>query len=312
MTIFIILLVGIIAYIYYQLKSPMITLSRNGQVIPKASISRITDNNLTIKPRHSKPTNKSMNRPTNNRPTNHNFNKNKKVKFDDNVKYYFYEKDPKEMLSESPATRAYLGTPMRGREKINVDDIFSTETNYSPVSSKSSSSYMSDEPSEISIRDYLSDRMDYLSDKILPGNFEEDNPNDSWDSSFGMPLMTDAAKQKFASKMHQNHKLYQKSLGQFNKYQLDNSTLIKTDVTIDPFKPEKNSKNLKGKTIGQIYDEQVAGPKAIPKKIKTRTPTSIIYENESEMNGGLLKGTNLCGFDGISGSYKTAAFGNEF
>ena len=304
MTVFIILLVGIISYIYYQLKSP-------------------STKNHTIKPKYNNPINKKIinnnvnnktNRPLKNN-ANNNFNKRKKVKFDDNVKYYFYEKNPEEMLSESPATRAYIATmatPIKNKTKINVDDIFSTETNYSPASSRSPSTYMSDEPSEISVRDYLSDRVDYLSDKILPVNLEEENPNDTWDSSFGLPLMTDNAKQKFAAKMHQNHKLYQKSLSQFNKYQLDNSTLIKTDITIDPFKPEKNSKNLKGKTIGQIYDEQVAGPKAIPKKIKTRTPTSIIYENESEMNGGRIKGTNLCGFDGISGSYKTAAFGNEF
>ncbi len=112
--------------------------------------------------------------------------------------------------------------------------------------------------------------------------------------------------------MQNNHKDFQRSLGQFTQYQMDNRTLLKTDTTIDPFKPEKQSKSLKGRTVKEIYDQQVAGPKAKPKKIKSRTGTSIIYEDEAEMNGGTIKGTNLCGFDGINDGFKTAAFGNEF
>ena len=38
----------------------------------------------------------------------------------------------------------------------------------------------------------------------------------------------------------------------------------------------------------------------------------IIYENESELNGGKIKDSNLCGFDGVTDGFKSADFGNEF
>lgn len=154
-----------------------------------------------------------------------------------------------------------------------------------------------------------------LENNVVPSGISDPyhNPEDTWDASFGLPLMSKDEKNKYFSKMQKNHKEYGKSMSEFTKYQTDNSTLIKTDITIDPFKPEHKSATLKGKTIKEIYDEQVAGPKAVPKKIKKKTPSKTIYENESEMNGGEISGTDgLHGFDGVTGSHKSASFGNEF
>jgi len=149
--------------------------------------------------------------------------------------------------------------------------------------------------------------------RVVPSNMDTKDPEETWFSSFGLPLMSAQEKESFTKKMKKNHDNYQKSMGEFTKYQMDDSTVIKTDITIDPFKPEKrNNKSLQGKAIKDIYDQQVAGPRARPKIIKKKTDTCTIYENESELNGGKIKGTNLCGFDGISDSYKSAAFGNEF
>lgn len=146
--------------------------------------------------------------------------------------------------------------------------------------------------------------------EILPSNLDSSNDDETWDSGFGVPLATDVQKQLHANELINDHKKYSKSLGKFNQYLTDNSTIIKTDITIDPFKPEEKSKTL-DKTIREIYDEQVAGPKAIPKKIKKITKNSIVYEDDSEMTGGNVMGTNLVGFDGGSG-YQSADFGNGF
>jgi hypothetical protein len=148
---------------------------------------------------------------------------------------------------------------------------------------------------------------------LMPSNYDQTDPNETWDESFGLPLMSKEEKKKFFNKMQQNHKKYEKSISEFAKHQTDRSTIIKTDTTIDPFKPDHRSKKLKGQTIKEIYDAQVAGPKAKPKKIKNRTSTTVVYENESELNGGLLSGTKeLHGYDGINNSHKSADFGNEF
>lgn len=147
---------------------------------------------------------------------------------------------------------------------------------------------------------------------VCPCNLDMTNPEDLWDSNFGLPLMTKDEKNSFVAKMQQNNRDYQKSLGQFTKYQMDDSTLIKTDITIDPFKPEHLSGTLKGRSIREIYDEQVAGPKVIPKKIKSKTFGLTIYENETENNGGHIKGTSLYGYDGINNEPQSAYFGNQF
>jgi len=93
---------------------------------------------------------------------------------------------------------------------------------------------------------------------------------------------------------------------------MDRSTIIQTETTINPFRPDHRSKSLRGRAVKDIYDEQVAGPKAKPKRVKKRTQTGVVYENESELNGGIISGTKMYGFDGINDSHKTAAFGNEF
>lgn len=146
--------------------------------------------------------------------------------------------------------------------------------------------------------------------EILPSNLDTSNDDETWDAGFGIPLATEVKKKLHADELVNDHKKYSKSFGKFNQYLTDNSAIIKTDITIDPFKPEEKSKTL-DKTIREIYDEQVAGPKAIPKKIKTITKNSIIYEEDSEMTGGNVMGTNLVGFDGNS-NYQSADFGNGF
>jgi hypothetical protein len=151
-----------------------------------------------------------------------------------------------------------------------------------------------------------------LETKIIPSNLETNDSGDTWDSSFGLPLMSQRERADYFVKMMDNHKKFDTSMGEFYDYLTDQSTVIKTDTTIDPFKPSIRSGNLKGKAVSDIYDEQVAGPQAKPKKIKFKNEMGTTYMDESEMNGGKISGTNLFGFNGYIEQCKPASFGNEF
>jgi hypothetical protein len=210
----------------------------------------------------------------------------KKVRFDDDVEYNIYKKYSSSHSSSHSNSPKCLSSIY---DDTKIDSI-STNSSISDVSGEN------DDPNY----------------KIHPSNLEQIDPEDTWDASFGLPLMSKEEKNEYFNKMQQNFKTYSNAVDDFGKYQMDRSTVIETDVTINPFKPDHRSHQLKGKPIKEIYDEQVAGPKAKPKKIKSITNTGITYDDESELNGGKLMGGNLIGFDGVTGSHKSASFGNEF
>lgn len=217
----------------------------------------------------------------------------KKVRFNDNIKYNTYKKNS--ILSNSIEM-------LSPGSKIDVDSIFTS------IGKNSSS----DSPN--SINESIKSINSSESDNSENNNFCSHNynqPEEVWDASFGLPLMSKEEKHKYIKQMHKNHRKYQKSFGKFTQYQTDNNTLIQTDTTINPFKEAKGSKSLKGNTVREIYDKQVAGPIAKPKKIKSKSDNKTFYEDEMEMNGGKIKGTNMCGFDN-SNEFRSAAFGNEF
>lgn len=166
----------------------------------------------------------------------------KKVHFDDNIVYHTYDKNTatSDLLSEIFSDN---------KENIDVDKIFSSIAS--------------------------SDCSDSIK-KIHPSNQNIDSEK-VWDANFGLPLMTSEEKQKYVTKIQKNYKEYEKSLGKFVKYQTDDNTVTKPD-TINPFDP--NQANIfKDKTIKEIYDKQVEGPRAKPKKVKYTTPYSIEYED---------------------------------
>lgn len=127
-----------------------------------------------------------------------------------------------------------------------------------------------------------------------PHNASSDSP--SWDTAFKFPLTSDIDRKKYIKKIHSDHKKYLNSMGKFSSYLTDNSTLIKTDVTITPF-------DTKNKTIKEIYDQQTCGPTPIKKKILSKNGYLTTYEDEPEINGGKIKGLNVYGYDGNNNSY---------
>lgn len=292
--ILLILIIGIIVYFYYNYKNFNITKKYDTCENSFADdFPHRPESNNNIKKKSGK--------------------NNKHVRFNNKIKYNVYNK----LYTSSDLTSPYLCSPVN-KSKINVDDIFLSTT------SENSSKNRSEDPRldklsstnpEKSMWDIdISQDFNKSSSiqDVCPMNLEQSNPNELWDANFGLPLMDKEEKKKFFAKMQKNHEEYGKSLGQFTKYQTDDSTIIKTDTTIDPFKPNHRSDALKNCTVKEIYDEQVKGPQAKPKRIKSKSSTSVIYEDESEMNGGNIKGTNLYGYDGINDEYKSAAFENEF
>lgn len=216
-----------------------------------------------------------------------NMNSKKRVRFNDNVKYNTYKYNTSSVNYDSPDS------------KINFDIL-------------SSSDRISENPLKEISSDNTSMTASSVSEHhVYPSNYNQTNPEELWDSNFGVPLIDKKNKERMVKKINREHRRYGKSLGNFIKYKTDDSTIIKTDITIDPFK--NNASEYNGKSIREIYDRQVAGPKAKPKRILKRTPNRIIYEDESEMNGGLIKGTtNLRGFECGINNYKDAAFDDEF
>ena len=130
--------------------------------------------------------------------------------------------------------------------------------------------------------------------------------------SYGQPLVDANIKKAYYAKLQENYKNYEKSIGEFVKYQTDDSLIIKTDTYIDPFKPESRSNNYKGKAIKDIYDNMVAGPKAKPRKIKKITTNEVVYEDESELNGGRLRGCVVRSYDNMPNAYQQATFSHDF
>ncbi|AGF85210.1 hypothetical protein QJ854_gp572 [Moumouvirus goulette] len=231
----------------------------------------------------------------------------KRVRFNDNIEYNIY--------SNKLRSTDTLSSPHSISGQYSTSDQHSKFDNCYISNEKSPNkidvdSILSQVSSDCSMTDSInSESIQSENNQVVPSNLS-DNAEDIWHSSFGKPLLTQQEKNKFTQKIQKNHKNYEKCLGQFVKYQMDDNIVIKTDTTIDPFK-NPNDPNLKNMTIKDIYDKQVTGPKAKPKIIKKTTGNSVMYDDESELNGGFIKGTNLQGFDGTS-DFKSAAFDNEF
>jgi hypothetical protein len=242
----------------------------------------------------------------------------KRVRFDENVTCNYYTKHPNEIqkkMSEKNNDEKILdkiisnsqNTPQNPvniphtyypeQKKVNLDKIQSVGVVKEDV-------YYNQRDKNI-----LSQ---INSDSIIPSNLDLSTMGDSWDANFGMPLMSKKEQGDYFARMMDNHKKYDKSVGEFFEYVTDQKAVLKTDTTIDPFKPSTKSNTLKNKAVSEIYNEQVAGPQAVPKKIKRVTDNETYYDDETAMNGGKITGSNLFGMDEYSHQFETATFGNGF
>jgi hypothetical protein len=209
--------------------------------------------------------------------TKNNRNRYRKVRFNDKVKYHYYNKN------SSITTE---------RKKINIDDFLNKKT-------------IANNTNNISENKSPNERIDeQMGERI----------NESWDSNFGVPLITKEEGRQHFVKIQKSNRKYEQSMSDFSEYQIDKDAIVEPEIKINPFKPTETSDLFTGQKIKDIYDAQVANPKAKPKKIKKVTPELITYENESVNNGGILCGSkNLRGTDYQKiNTFGNAAFGNAF
>lgn len=246
----------------------------------------------------------------------------KKVRFNDDIQYNYYKNYPinKPINTSGKSKDKYYLTPypktkhqISSEERVNTHFSSDSDTNINSDSCKKIEHF---NKTDIDIDKIISSakpkpKPNAISN-IIPSNLDTTNPEDKWDSSFGLLLMSQQEQADYFVKMMDNHKKYDKSMGEFYEYLTDQSTIIKTDTTIDPFKPSTRSEKLKGKAVSDIYNEQVAGPEAKPLKIKSKCDGLTTYVGDSEMTGGKIYGTNLFGFDGYTDQCRSATFGNEF
>lgn len=160
----------------------------------------------------------------------------------------------------------------------------------------------------------FNNKIDFISpqkidiDSILSSESSLSSPT----QNYSQPLVNENTKKEYYAKLQKNYKDYEKSIGEFVKYQTDDSLIIKTDTYINPFKPESRSNDYKGKAIKDIYDSMVAGPRAKPKKIKKITTNEVLYEDESELNSGRLQGCGIRSYDNMPNAYQQATFNHDF
>ncbi|BCS83279.1 hypothetical protein QLL95_gp0844 [Cotonvirus japonicus] len=300
--ILIIFVLGILVYFYLQQNKTKNHEFLKESLNDKKIKSRTKSKSRSKSKSKSKKINSKNIKPKNTNP--------KKVRFNDCVEYKTYKNmspsiDSSKIDVDTILSCGFLNSPIKTSPKLISPSLnLSCSDSEKSESLRSNSSVCSsDDDSDSSESDC---HINY--DNVIPSNLKSET--DNWDNNFGLPLMSQKEHNNFVSKLKKNHSNYEKSIGEFTKYKTDNSTLIKTDTTIDPFAP-KNKPSLSGLAVCDVYDQKVAGPKARPKIVKKNSPTCVIYENENEMNGGQISGTELTGFDGSAG-YKSAAFGCEF
>jgi len=220
----------------------------------------------------------------------------KKVRFDDNVKYHYYD-TPIDMDKVLYGSRTELHQYRQKAEQLSeLSEHDSEETQLKPVLSDS------DHQNHFAVPDF----------NINASNLEM--PDNAWDASFGVPLVNKDERKVHFDRVQKSNKKYEQNMGDFVEYQTDRSSVVEPEFKIDPFKPTKVSNELTSKKIREIYDEQVQTPKAKPKKIRNKSLGVTYYENETENNGGMIRGTHLHGSKGSrhTETYGSAAFGNEF
>jgi len=224
----------------------------------------------------------------------------KKVRFDDEPKYHYYDNPTKLNSKGAPSSLAKEIRPFQ-ENSIDVDKVLHKNQS-------------SEKASEISEEDITSD---YYSDRKPTFNVDASNmemQNNNWDSSFGVPLVNKDERKEHFDRVQKSNKRYDKSIGDFISYQTDKSSVVEPEFKIDPFKPSKQMKDLRSKTVREIYDMQVQTPTAKPKKVKNKSLGVTYYEDENENNGGMIKGTHLHGSRGGHHveTYEKASFGNQF
>jgi len=117
----------------------------------------------------------------------------------------------------------------------------------------------------------------------LSSSPEENN----WDKTFNTALADKNEDESYYNNIINENKKTLKSMDYYDDYKNKKKYMC----------TKKNMKNLKNKTIKDIYDNEVSNVTAIPKKIKSVNENEISYDNDSEINGDNVMGFGISAYD---------------
>lgn len=118
-------------------------------------------------------------------------------------------------------------------------------------------------------------------------------------------LVSDSDRRKYVKRLKNNFVDYEKSLGEFYKHQMDEKSKYQDEFDINQFPDEKQ---MKGRTVNDIYDTQTKRNR----RLGILKPTKKSIDNESELNGGPLRGSKMHGYNDDGSGHGTADFGDDF
>ena len=168
---------------------------------------------------------------------------------------------------------------------------------------------------------------------------EENNLNEMYNQT----IIDKNTQKQFCDKIKQSHNMYTKSFSTmfqrqtdkdskqnngldplndiYNKKNkvkplsnpLDKNLLNQYDSLLDIYKANPNDKRLVGLKIKDIYDKETENPKALPKKKIMKKNGMIYYKDETEMNGGVLNGSNgMIGYSNDENIFDNIRYNGDF
>lgn len=141
-------------------------------------------------------------------------------------------------------------------------------------------------------------------DNIVSTSSEPESPSpeeNQWASNFNSSLIDKKESDAYYKKIMKENCDTLKSMDEYNNFK-DKKKYIQKKKTFN---------NLEGQTLKDIYDDQVSNVSAIPKRVKEVKDGEVIYDSESENNGGNVLESNLFAYDPKStlfGSYEKDDF----
>jgi len=121
--------------------------------------------------------------------------------------------------------------------------------------------------------------------------------NNNWADSYASKVINQDDQNKYMNKIKRSHESYGKSMCQFYKYQTNREVKMIKDPVASIFESNPNDPRLKGLKIKEIYDKQIPHFEDPQKKVESIMPGYVNYSNESDMNGALLNGSSIHGYD---------------
>ena len=222
------IVIGIIVYFYYNYN--------NSSDLRTESQSKLQ----TYKSNKSNKSNKLYKSNKSNKLQNK-----KKVRFNNKVEYNVYD--------QSPVSICSTDNNLSPKSKLNINEFFQNSdlNSDSDLNNPTKQKMGMEMEIELDSDKYsteidLNSESDILHDdsNIRASNLEDNDPEATWDASFGLPLTSKEEKKDYFNKMQKNFQQYGDALDDFGKYQMDRSTVIQTETTINPFKPDHRSYRL--------------------------------------------------------------------